>query len=322
MAAVGTTTLTSLYEDIVADLIPYYDNAVLLPNPSLIVNSYNLEGSVGNQVKIPVTDAWGSGNSSVGENTAIIANAEENFAPSNVILSVNKRGAGSKVSNESLEDVPGTVATATTTRLARAIAQGTDIAGFRVMLSGSETALTDIANISASVVNDGHTNAVLDGSTNELAMVFSPEAGGYASKRTPTVKMFEDIDTDAVEFVATVRNGFAQIKPTYIRTVASGGIGANVAASASLDFFATSIANLRALNAPTDATGFYMACITAGQELQLSKELNGVGGISSGSIGSVAQMAANDALMQGLVSVAIGARFIRSNNLPSGLAAA
>ena len=84
--AVGTTTLTSLYEDIVADLIPYYDNAVLLPNPSLIVNSYNLEGSVGNQVKIPVTDSWGSGNSSVGENTAIIANATEDFGPSNVIL--------------------------------------------------------------------------------------------------------------------------------------------------------------------------------------------------------------------------------------------
>lgn len=318
--AVGTTTLTSLYEDIVADLIPYYDNAVLLPNPSLIVNSYNLEGSVGNQVKIPVTGAWASGNSSVGENTAIIANAEENFTASNVILSVNKRGAGSKVSNESLEDVPGTVATATTTRLARAIAQGTDIAGFRVFLTGSETALTDISDIN--ITNDGHTNAVLDGSTNELALVFSPEAGSYASKRTPTVKMFEDIDTDAVEFVATVRNGFAQVKPTYMRTVASGGIGAVAGKSASLDFFATSIANLRALNAPTDAAGFYMACITAGQELQLSKELNGIGGISSGSIGSVAQMAANDALLQGLVSMAIGARFIRTNNLPSGLAAA
>jgi hypothetical protein len=33
-------------------------------------------------------------------------------------------------------------------------------------------------------------------------------------------------------------------------------------------------------------------------------------------------MAANDALLQGLVSMAIGARFIRTNNLPSGLAAA
>jgi len=318
--ALATTALTSLYEDIVADLIPYYDNAVLLPNPSLIVNSYNLEGSVGNQVKVPVTTAWTTGGSSLAENTAIIGAHDEDFAASNVILSVNKRGAGSRVSNESLEDVPGTVAQGTTTRLARAIAQNTDIAGFRVFLSGAETALTDISG--CDLVNDGHTNAVLDGSTNELALVFSPEAGAYASKRTPTVKMFEDIDTDSVEFVATVRNGFARIHPTYMRTVASGGIGAVAGKSASLDFFASSIANLRALNAPTDAAGFYMAAITAGQELQLSKELNGVGGISSGSIGSVAQMAANDALMQGLVSMAIGARFIRTNNLPSGLAAA
>jgi hypothetical protein len=316
--AVGTTTLTSLYEDIVADLIPYYDNAVLLPNPSLIVNSYNLEGSVGNQVKVPVTGAWTSGGSSLTENASIIAAAGEDFAASNVILSVNKRGAGSKVSNESLEDVPGTVAQGTTTRLARSIAQNTDIAGFRVFLSGAETALTDISD--CDLVNDGHTNAVLDGSTNELALVFSPEAGSYASKRTPTVKMFEDIDTDSVEFVATVRNGFAQIKTDYIRAVATSNvIGAASSISASLDQFSTSIAHLRDANAPTDAGGFYIACVTPGQELALAKELNGVGGISSGSIGSVAQMAANDALLQGLISVAIGARFVRSNNLPRNL---
>lgn len=319
MAAVGTTSLTSLYEDIVADLIPYYDNAVLLPNPSLIVNSYNLEGTVGNQVKIPVTNSWGSGNSSIGENTAIITNAEDNFGPSNVSLSVNKRGAGSKVSNESLEDVPGTVAQATTTRLARAIAQGTDVAGFRVMLSGAETELTDIANIN--VTNDGYAAGDLTGA--DLAVVFSPEAGGYAMKRQPTVKMFEDIDTDAVEFVATVRNGFAQIKSDYIRAIATSNvIGDAASVSATLDHFATSVANLRNVNAPTDAGGFYIACVTPGQELALSKELNGVGGISSGSIGSVAQMAANDALLQGLISVAIGCRFVRSNNLPRDLLSA
>jgi len=319
MAAVGTTSLTSLYEDIVADLIPYYDNAVLLPNPSLIVNSYNLEGTVGNQVKIPVTNSWGSGNSSIGENTAIITNAEDNFGPSNVSLSVNKRGAGSKVSNESLEDVPGTVAQATTTRLARAIAQGTDVAGFRVMLTGAETALTDMSDIN--VTNDGYANTTL-GSGCELAVVFSPEAGAYAVKRQPEVKMFEDIDTDSVEFVATLRNGFAQVQTSFIRAIATEGLSANAATSASLDQFATSIANLRAVNAPTDAGGFYIACITPGQELHLSKELNGVGGIASGSIGSVAQLAANDALLQGLVSVAVGARFVRSNHLPTGLASA
>ncbi len=314
--ALATTALTSLYEDIVADLIPYYDNAVLLPNPSLIVNSYNLEGSVGNQVKIPVTGAWTSGGSSLTENASIIAAAGEDFSASNVTLSVNKRGAGSRVSNESLEDVPGTVATATTTRLARAIAQNTDIAGFRVMLTGAETALTDISDINVS--NDGYINSELTGA--DLAVVFSPEAMGMAMKRSPSVKMFEDIDTDSVEFVATVRNGFAQIKDEYIRTVATSNvIGAAAGISASLDQFSTSIANLRDLNAPTDAGGFYIACVTPGQELALAKELNGVGGISSGSIGSVAQMAANDALLQGLISVAIGARFVRSNNLPRNL---
>jgi len=314
--ALATTALTSLYEDIVADLIPYYDNAVLLPNPSLIVNSYNLEGSVGNQVKIPVTGAWTSGGSSLSENASIITAASEDFSASNVTLSVNKRGAGSRVSNESLEDVPGTVATATTTRLARAIAQNTDIAGFRVMLTGAETALTDMSDIN--VTNDGYINTDLTGA--DLAVVFSPEAMGMAMKRSPTVKMFEDIDTDSVEFVATVRNGFAQIKDDYIRAVATSNvIGAAAGISASLDQFSTSIANLRDVNAPTDAGGFYIACVTPGQELALAKELNGVGGISSGSIGSVAQMAANDALLQGLISVAIGARFVRSNNLPRNL---
>jgi hypothetical protein len=319
MAAVPTTSLTSLYEDIVADLIPYYDNAVLLPNPSLIVNSYNLEGSVGNQVKIPVENSWGSGNSSVGENNPIITNAEDNFGPSNVVLSVNKRGAGSKVSNESLEDVPGTVAASTTRRLARAIAQGTDIAGFNVMFSGSEAALTDMSDVSAGVGKDGYLNSEL--TTADLAIVFSPEAAGYAMKRSPSVKMFEDIDTDAVEFVATVRNGFAQIKTDYIRSIATeSGIG-GASQQATLDQFSTSIANLRSVNAPTDAGGFYIACVTPAQELALAKQLNGVG-VSSGTIGSVAQLMANDALLQGLISVAIGARFVRSNNLPTGLATA
>lgn len=314
--ALATTALTSLYEDIVADLIPYYDNAVLLPNPSLIVNSYNLEGSVGNQVKVPVTTAWTTGGSSLAENTAIIGAHDEDFAASNVILSVNKRGAGSKVSNESLEDVPGTIAQGTTTRIARAIAQNTDIAGFRTMLTGSETALTDISDINVS--NDGYINSELTGA--DLAVVFSPEAMAMAMKRSPTVKMFEDIDTDSVEFVGTVRNGFAQIKTDYIRAVATSNvIGAASSISASLDQFSTSIAHLRDANAPTDAGGFYIACVTPGQELALAKELNGVGGISSGSIGSVAQMAANDALLQGLISVAIGARFVRTGNLPRNL---
>ena len=320
--AVSSGNLNDLYSDIVADLIPYYDNAVLLPNPSLIVNSYNLEGGVGNTVKIPVTNAYGTSNVSIADNASILtlAGTNSDFNPSNVSLSVVKRGTGSRVSTESMEDGGmSTVAGATTMRLAKSIANSTDIAGFRTMLTGAETALTDINDIN--VINDGYANTTL-GSGCELAVVFSPEAGAYGVKRQPEVKMFEDIDTDSVEFVATLRNGFAQVQTSFIRAIATEGLSANAATSASLDQFATSIANLRAVNAPTDAGGFYIACITPGQELHLSKELNGVGGIASGSIGSVAQLAANDALLQGLVSVAVGARFVRSNHLPTGLASA
>jgi hypothetical protein len=273
-------------------------------------------------MKIPVTNAWTAGNSSVGENTAIIGNADQDFIPTSVSLEVVKRGASTLVSEESLEDGGfSMVRNAVTTRLARSISQATDQKGFITMCMGSETtAPTDIANIN--VTNDGHTKLVLaDGAVNELGFVFSPEALAHASKRSPVVKMFNDIDKDQHQMVATVRNGFAQIQPTYIRALASEGLAANAATSLSLDLVSKSVANLRALNAPTDGSGFYMAVITPGQELHLAKELNGVGGISGGSIGSVAQDLANQALLEGLITQAIGCRFIRSNNTPTGLTA-
>jgi hypothetical protein len=314
--ATGTANVASLYEDVVADLIPYYDNFVLLPNPALIQNSYNITGGVGNTMKIPVTNAWTTGNSAVGENTPIIGNADQDFIPTSVSLSVVKRGAATLISEESLEDGGfETVRNAVVTRLSRSIAQATDTKGFNVMLRGSETTIADLADIN--VNNDGYSNAVLAGA--DLAVVFSPEAGAYAVKRDPAVKMFNDIDKDQYQMVATVRNGFAQVRSGFIRAVASGGLGANAATAASLDQFSTSVANLRAENAPTDGAGFYIACVTPGQELHLAKELNGVGGIASGSIGSVAQDLANQALLEGLITQAIGCRFVRSNNLPQGI---
>ena len=314
--ATYTANITALYEDVVADLIPYYDNFVLLPNPSIILNSYNISGGVGNTMKIPVTNAWTAGNSSVGENNEIIGNADQNFLPTSVSLIVNKRGASTLISEESLEDGGfETVRNAVVTRLSRSIAQATDQKGFNVMLRGSETAIADLADLN--VTNDGYANTVL--ATADVAAVFSPEAGAYAVKREPVVKMFNDIDKDQYQMVATVRNGFAQVRSSFIRAVASGGLSANAATSASLDQFSTSVANLRAVNAPTDGSGFYIACVTPGQELHLAKELNGVGGIASGSIGSVAQDLANQALLEGLITQAIGCRFVRSNNLPSGI---
>lgn len=318
--ATQTANIVALYEDVVADLIPYYDNFVLLPNPSIILNSYNISGGVGNTMKIPVTNAWTTGNSSVGENTEIIGNADQDFLPTSVSLSVNKRGAATLISEESLEDGGfETVRNAVVTRLSRSIAQATDEKGFNVLASGSETALTDISGLN--VTNDGYANTALTGA--DVALVMSPEAGAYAVKREPTVKMFNDVNKDNYQMVATVRNGFAQVRSNFIRAIATSNvIGAAANISASLDQFSTSVANLRGQNAPTDGAGFYIAVVTPAQELALAKELNGVGGISSGSIGSVAQELANQALLEGMIGQAIGCRFVRSNNLPRDLATA
>ena len=127
--ATTSSGIAELYADVVADLIPYYDNMVLLPNPQLIVNQYNLTGAVGNTVKIPLTNSWPAGNSSVTDNTDLI-NAGFDFNPGSVSLQVGKRGAGSLVSEESLEDGGfETVRNAVVTRLSRAIAQATDQSG-------------------------------------------------------------------------------------------------------------------------------------------------------------------------------------------------
>lgn len=319
----STSNINELYSDVVADLIAYYDNAVLLPNPQLIVNNYNLTGAVGNTMKIPRTNSWPAGNTSVSDNTDLI-NAGFDLDTDSVSLAVTKKSSGTTISEESLEDGGfDTVRNAVLTRLSRSIAQATDKAGFNVALSGAEADLTDIANLN--VVNDGFAAATI--TTADVAVVMSPEAMGYAVKREPTVKMFNDIQNDNHDMVATVRNGFAQIGQhgdanAFIRGIATqSGIGGS-SNGAGLDLFSLSVANLRALNAPTDLTGFYYAMVTPAQELALAKELNGVGGISSGSIGSVAQDMANDALLQSLITQAIGLRFARSNNLPIGIASA
>lgn len=322
--ATTSTKVNSLYEDIVADLIPYYDNFVLLPNPGLIVNSYNIAGGLGNTVKIPRTNTYGTANVSIADNASILdlAGTNSDFDPDHVSLAVSKRGTGTRVSEESLEDAGfESVRNAVITRLSRSLAQSTDIAGFRVMLTDGETALTDISDIN--VGDDGAGNVALTG-TADLSVVFSPEAMGYAMKREPGVKMFNNVDKDDYEMVATVRNGFKQIRTDFIRAIsASSSISeANTSQTASLDMVSRAVANLRSGNAPVDAGGFYIACVTAAHEFHLAKELNGVGGISSGAIGSVAQDLANQALLEGLIGQAVGCRFVRSNNLPTGIATA
>ena len=320
--ATQTANIAAMYEDVVADLIPYYDSMVLLPNPSVILNSYNIESSTGNTMKIPLVNAWTQGNSSVGENTAIIGNADQDFIPTSVSLGVNKRGASTLISEESLEDGGfQTVRNAVVTRLSRSIAQATDSKGMTVLASGAETAMTALSDVNVGM--DGLA-AAADVGTCEVALVFSPEAAAYAVKREPTVKMFNDIDKDQYQMVATVRNGFAQLRAgtgdsdSFIRAIAtSDSFSASGANAASLDYFSTSVAKLRSANAPTSGSGFYVAVITPQQELALAKELNGVGQ-SSGAVGSLSDLG-NQALLDALIGQAIGCQFLRSNNLPSGL---
>lgn len=328
--ATTSSGVNALYEDVVASLIPFYDNFVLLPTPGVLTNVYNISGGLGDTVKVPITNYWGTGKS-VSEGGEIISGAGvEDFDPGSIQLQVGKRGAGTFVNEEALEDGGlATVRNAVLLRLSRALAQATDQAGFNTLATGSATALTDVANLSG-ITNDGVSNANTY-TTGDISFCMSPDALAYCMKRDPTIKMFNDVNYDRYEMVATVRNGFARIpysrsagNAVFARAVVgSDSMDATSATGAvSLNMFSKSVANLRKLNAPTDASGFYLAVVSAAHEFHLAKELNGVGGISSGSIGSVAQDAANQALLDGLIGQAIGARFIRSQNVPTGLASA
>jgi hypothetical protein len=300
-----------------------YDNMVLLPNPQLILNSLSIEGSVGNQVNFPVTNAWTTG-STVLPHAKIIdiggddqADPINDFVPTSVQIGVTKKATGTLVANEDLEDATvSTVAGAVTTRLARAISQSTDIEGMKAIGFGSSY-VANLANVNVGM--DGVAAGAGVGAC-ELAYVMSPEAMGYVVKRQPEVKMFEQVNRDHVEYVATLRNGFGQLRSNFIRAIATKeGIG-GASNGANLDFFATSVANLRNVSAPTDGFGFYAGIVTPAQELALSKQLNGVGGISTGSIGSVAQEMGNDALLKATITQALGISFMRSSNTPGGLA--
>jgi hypothetical protein len=326
--ATTTSGIQALYEDVVASLIPHYDNFVLLPTPGVLTNVYNISGGLGNTVKVPITNYWAAGGT-VSEGSSVITAAERDFNPGSITFAVSKRGAGTYVNEEALEDGGlATVRNAVLLRLSRAIAQATDKAGFNILASGAAANLTDIAN--CDLVNDGLANTVVGSA--DISFVMSPESLAYAMKREPTVKMWNDVDRDRYEMVATVRNGFARIpfstpagaNAYFARAiVASSSISeTNANATASLDMVSKSVANLRAINAPTDASGLYIAVVSAAHEFHLAKELNGVGGISSGSIGSVSQDLANQALIDGLIGQAVGCRFIRSQNVPTGLTSA
>lgn len=315
MAVTSSSLLNVLFEEVSADLIAYYDNTVLLPSSTLIVNSYNLTGAVGNKMRIPVTNAWGLGSSGISEGANIAGSAGTNpdFAPTNVDLDVSKRGAFSYVNMEALEDGGlDTIRNAVTTRLSRMIAQSTDKAGFQVMLNNTEVDPAD-ANVlvgtgaNVELVNQADVSGSID-----ICPVFSPEAMGYAVKREPSLKMFEDVSYDRTEMVATLRNGFAQIKPNFIKAVGGNTSVGAASQKATLAHFGEAVAKLRDQNAPTDASGFYYSAISPAVELQLVEQLTNISG--SGSVGSLSALA-DRVLIDALIGQASGIRFLRSNNI-------
>lgn len=318
--ATQTANITALYNDVIADLMPYYDNAVLLPNPAIIMNTFNITGGTGNQVRIPTTNSWTAALSAVTENSSILGVNDQDFKPESVSLSTKKRGAGTLISEESLEDGGlALVRQAVLTRLSRSLAQATDTVGFRVAFTGAETALTDIGNITTI---DRFGAAAGDLAFADLGLVMSPEAMAYAVKREPTLKMFNDVDKDNYQMVATVRNGFARVYTDFIKAIQSSNVAAaNATVACNLNFISEAVSSLRSDNAPTDAGGYYVAVVTPTQELHLAKQLNGIGGLSTGAIGALSDIG-NQALLDGLIGQAVGCRFFRSNNLPKNLASA
>ena len=321
----NSANISALYAAVVQDLVAYYDNAVLLPNPALITNSFNIAGSAGDSVKVPLTDAWSTAGSGLGEQSNVIAiGGDQSFTSTGVTLTAVKRGAGTQVSEESLEDGQiAVVQQAVLTRLSRSIAQATDVAGFKVMLNNTETVPADGNALVGSgdnieLINQASINGGVTGNI-DVNVVFSPEAMAYMSKREPMVKMQEDVEFDRYIMTGTLRNAFKQLRPGFIKGVASLHDTPFVSANnCNLANFAEAVAKLRTANAPTDEAGFYYAAITPGVELAISNELNGVGGTGASSIGSLSDIG-NRVLLESIVSEAIGIRWVRSNNLVTGI---
>jgi len=163
--AAGTTSssVQQLYADIVADLVPYYMDAVLLPNQQIIRNSLVVAGSTGSQVRFPLTNTYVDA-VSVSEGASIIgtSSSQSNFSPTAANVTFSKRGVATDVSEESLEDGGlEVVRNAVITRLSSGLAQATDKAGLLAAKSGATLADT----------GEGGANAAFT-----LNFVMSPEA--------------------------------------------------------------------------------------------------------------------------------------------------
>jgi hypothetical protein len=305
---VKSAQVAQLYTDLVADLVPYFMNATLLPNSALIRNSINMVGETGKVVRFPVTNTY-SNAVTVADGASIIgtANATSEFIPTNVDVTLTKKGIGSDVTLEALSDGGyDLVYRATLQRLGGGLAQATDKEGFLV----AGTAFT----------TEVGTASTADTSTHNLIM--SPDALGYAVKDDgPLVETWYNVDTQTHEFRGTIRDGYAAIQPLFgVRMTGLNAVGTLAGTGGTeIGFDITSVAKatslLRKQNAPTLDNGNYIAAIDAAAEFAINAQVALAGG--GASIGSLSDIG-NKAFYDGLVGQAVGCAFFRSNNLPLG----
>jgi len=294
-----SSLVQELYSDIIAELQVFYDDAVLLPNPQIISQQFNIAGTSGNTINVPLTNAYTAAGV-VGEGNSIIAGGVNDFDPTSAVISMTKKGTGTNVTEEALEDGGmAVVRQAVLTRLSRGLAQATDTAGFDAMKAGF------------SATDYGVGGANVDFTTN---FVLSPEAMAYGAKRDPQVSMFFDNDLDQHEFRGTVRNGFATLRAGFgARVTSEKVIGSQTGAN--LTNIARAVAALRGQNAPGQMNGQYIAIIDPALEYSIASQLNSVTQTAIGDLSVIG----NRALLTGLIGQAAGCDFYRSNNLPTAV---
>ena len=291
----NTTSIQQMLANIVADLVPYYMDAVLLPNQQLISMQMNVEGVSGDQVRIPLTNQY-----TIAPNVAEGGNigSADDLTPTAANVAFQKRGVGTDVTEESLEDGGfSLVQQATLTRLAGGLAEATDRAGFLAAKTGFD----------AAALGEAGSNTLF--TTN---IVMSPEGMAYVSKREPSISTWYNPNTDVHQFRGTVRNGFTTLRSGFgQRIIARDAVGSANSAVVNVKQIAQSTAILRAASAPTGADGSYVAIISPSYEFAINEQLTSVGGSTVGSLSDLG----NNALRNALVNMLAGATIYRSNNL-------
>jgi hypothetical protein len=303
-----STTVAQLYTDLVADLVPYFMNATLLPNSALIRNSINMVGETGGTVRFPVTNPYTNA-ADVAEGGNI--GSASNLTPTAVSIALQKRGVGSDVTLEALSDGGyDLVYRSTLQRIGGGLAQATDIAGLLVAADGFDP---DTAGNNADVGTASTLN------TSSVNLIMSPDALGYAVKdEGPMIETWYDVNTQTHQFRGSIRDGYAAINPKMgVRMTGLNTVGTSVATIGfDIQAVAKAVSLLRVQNSGTLDNGNYIAAIDPAAEFALNEQVALAGGATS--IGSLSDIG-NQAFYDGLIGQAVGAAFFRSNNLPNGL---